>query len=249
MSNAVLETRNLTYSFQDGRHRRTILENVNASFKKGKLYAIVGSSGSGKTTFLSLIGALDSPESGEVLYVGKNIKEIGYEYYRRNIIGIVFQNYNLVQYMTAAENVMVAMGITDKKIEGNHQEYALKMLEEVGIDRKTASRTVNKLSGGEQQRVAIARALSTDVDIIMADEPTGNLDYDTSMNIVDIFLRLAHEMNKCVIIVTHDLSVAQKADVRLQLNPRTKSFETRKDSEKEKKPEEKKLSDVFYLVD
>ena len=143
----------------------------------------------------------------------------------KNCIGIVFQNYNLIQYMTAVENVLVAMGITENKIEGNKKEAAYKLLEELGIDKETADRRVNRLSGGEQQRTAIARALSTNVDIIMADEPTGNLDHETSEGIIELFMKLAHERNKCIIMVTHDLTIAEKNDVILRLDTTKKQFE------------------------
>ena len=222
---SILEVKNITYYYQDGRNKRVILDNLDAEFEKGQFYAILGESGSGKTTFLSLISALDSPKEGTILYEGKDIKEIGYERYRRNCIGIVFQNYNLIQYMTAVENVLVAMGITENKIEGNKKEVAYKLLEELGIDKETADRRVNRLSGGEQQRTAIARALSTNVDIIMADEPTGNLDHETSEGIIELFMKLAHERNKCIIMVTHDLAIADKSDVILKLDTKKKQFE------------------------
>lgn len=220
----VLEVRDLTYYYQDGRRMRIILDNAEAVFETGKIYAILGESGSGKTTFLSLISSLDTPQSGRILFKGEDIREIGYEKYRRNDISIVFQNYNLIPYMTAVENVLVAMGITDNRIEGNKKEAAYKLLEDVGIDRDTADRRVSILSGGEQQRTAIARALSTDSEILMADEPTGNLDHDTSVEIIDLLMKLAHERNKCVIVVTHDLKIAEKSDVILQLDTKTKSF-------------------------
>ena len=220
----VLEVKDLQYYYQDGRKKRVILDNVNAEFETGKFYAILGESGSGKTTFLSLISSLDTPQSGVILFKGQSIKEIGHEKYRRNHISIVFQNYNLIQYMTAVENVLVAMGITDNKIEGNKKEVAYKLLEDVGIDKETADRRVNRLSGGEQQRTAIARALSTDPEIIMADEPTGNLDHETSGEIIELLMRLAHERDKCVIVVTHDLKIAEKSDIILQLDTEKKAF-------------------------
>lgn len=238
----ILEVKDLLYYYQDGSKKRIILEGVNASFERGKFYTILGESGSGKTTFLSLISALDAPKEGVILYEGKDIREIGYERYRRNMIAIVFQNYNLVQYMTAVENVLVAMGITDNRIEGDYKEVAYGLLEKVGIDRQTANRRVTRLSGGEQQRTAIARALSTNVDIIMADEPTGNLDHDTSEGIIELFMNLAHEMNKCVIMVTHDLNIAEKSDVILRLDSHTKRFE-------ENRPKKNTAEfDVFYSV-
>jgi len=221
---SILEVKNITYYYQDGRNKRVILNDLDAEFETGKFYAILGESGSGKTTFLSLISSLDTPQSGVILFKGQSIKEIGYEKYRRNHISIVFQNYNLIQYMTAVENVLGAMGITDNKIEGNKKEVAYKLLEDVGIDKETADRRVNRLSGGEQQRTAIARALSTDPEIIMADEPTGNLDHETSGEIIELLMRLAHERDKCVIVVTHDLKIAEKSDVILQLDTEKKAF-------------------------
>jgi putative ABC transport system ATP-binding protein len=209
---SLLSARNLSYYYQDGDTQRYILRDVSFEFEKGKFYTILGESGSGKTTFLSLVSALEEPKSGEVLYDGTDIKKIGYESFRRNKVGIVFQNYNLIPYMTAVENVMVAMDVTDNKLPENVQEVAFNLLDYVGIDPTKALRTVNRLSGGEQQRVAIARALSTNVDIILADEPTGNLDEEKENEIIDIFIKLAHENNKCIIIVTHSSDIAARSD-------------------------------------
>ena len=214
---SILTARNLSYYYQDGDTQRYILRDASFEFEKGKFYTILGESGSGKTTFLSLVSALEEPKSGEVLYDGTDIKKIGYESFRRNKIGIVFQNYNLIPYMTAVENVMVAMNITDNKLPENVLEVAFNLLDYVGIDRTKALRTVNRLSGGEQQRVAIARALSTNVDIILADEPTGNLDEEKENEIIDIFIKLAHENNKCIIIVTHSSDIAARSDGVIQL--------------------------------
>lgn len=214
---AILEAKELSYFYQDGDSKRYILNNVTYSFEKGKFYTILGESGSGKTTFLSLICALDEPKSGEVLYDGKDIRSIGYENYRRNKIGIVFQSYNLIPFMTAIENVQVAMSITDNDIPKNQRGVASNLLDFVGIDSTKAGRTVNMLSGGEQQRVAIARSLATNVDLIMADEPTGNLDEERETEIIDVFKTLAHEHNKCVIIVTHSAKIAGQADGVIKL--------------------------------
>jgi len=213
----ILTAQNLSYYYQDGDTQRYILKDASFEFERGKFYTILGESGSGKTTFLSLITALEEPKSGQVLYDGTDIKKIGYDNYRRNKVGIVFQNYNLIPYMTAVENVMVAMSITDNKLPENPQEIAFNLLDYVGLDRTKANRTVNRLSGGEQQRVAIARAISTNVDIIMADEPTGNLDEEKENEIIEIFIRLAHENNKCIIIVTHSSDIAAKSDGLIRL--------------------------------
>ena len=214
---SLLETKHVDYYYQDGDQRRYILKDASVAFEKGKLYSILGQSGSGKTTFLSLISALDAPKEGTVLLEDKDIKEIGYDYFRRNKISIIFQSYNLVPYLTAAENVLVPMSITDNELPANHQEVAYNLLDYIGITKDKANRLVNQLSGGEQQRVAIARALATNVDIILADEPTGNLDEEMEQEIVDIFKELAHTHNKCVIMVTHSNEIAQQADERLYL--------------------------------
>ena len=214
---SLLETKHVDYYYQDGDQRRYILKDASVAFEKGKLYSILGQSGSGKTTFLSLISALDAPKEGTVLLENKDIKEIGYDYFRRNKISIIFQSYNLVPYLTAAENVLVPMSITDNELPANHQEVAYNLLDYIGITKDKANRLVNQLSGGEQQRVAIARALATNVDIILADEPTGNLDEEMEQEIVDIFKELAHTHNKCVIMVTHSNEIAQQADERLYL--------------------------------
>lgn len=215
---SLLETQNLSYYYQDGENRRFILKNTNTTFERGKFYAILGHSGSGKTTFLSMISALDSPSEGVVLFNQNDIKSIGYEAYRRNDIGIIFQNYNLIPYLTAVENVQVAMSITDNELPENSLEVAYNLLDYIGIVRSKADRLINKLSGGEQQRVAIARALSTNVDIILADEPTGNLDEGMEAEIVDIFKELAETHNKCVIVVTHSNEIASQADEILYLS-------------------------------
>lgn len=221
----ILETRNLYFTYPDGDDRRVILDHVDTSFELGQFYTILGTSGSGKTTFLSLIAALDIPEEGEILFDHKNIADIGYEAYRRNHISIVFQQYNLIPYMTGLENVMTAMSITDNKLDKDMKTTALKLLESVGITDTKAKRRVTRLSGGEQQRVAIARALSTNVDIIMADEPTGNLDEKTSDTIINLFKELAHVQNKCIIMVTHSEKIAKMSDVILRLDSDTRKFE------------------------
>ena len=224
----ILQTKDLYFTYPDGDNRKIILNEVNVSFEKGKFYTILGASGSGKTTFLSLIAALDKPEKGEILFNGEDIGKIGLEKYRRNNIGIVFQSYNLIPYMNGLENVMVAMSITDNKIEGNMKDKALEILESVGIDGTKATRRINRLSGGEQQRVAIARAISTNVEVIVADEPTGNLDGKTSETIIELFIELAHQRDKCVIMVTHSEKIAEQSDVILKLNTDTQNFEVLK---------------------
>ncbi|MDY5742634.1 MAG: ATP-binding cassette domain-containing protein, partial [Lachnospiraceae bacterium] len=137
---AILETKQLTYFYQDGENRRYILDDISVSFERGQFYSILGQSGSGKTTFLSLISALEKPKGGEILYNEKNIEEIGYDTYRRNSVGIVFQSYNLIPYMTAVENVMLAMETTDNPIAGNKKEIAYNLLDYIGIVKTKADR-------------------------------------------------------------------------------------------------------------
>jgi putative ABC transport system ATP-binding protein len=216
--------RDLSYAYQDGAEQRYILNNVSFEFEQGRFYAILGNSGSGKTTLLSLIGALDAPKSGLIAYQGTDLKKLGYEGFRRNHVGIVFQSYNLIPWLSATENVLVAMDTTDNSLPADKHSVVINLLEYLGIDSAKANRRVLKLSGGEQQRVAIARALATNVDLILADEPTGNLDETSSEEIVQIFKALAHEHNKCVIVVTHAAEVAREADVVLQLSKGALSF-------------------------
>lgn len=213
----ILEVKNINYFYQDGDAKRYILKDISCGFERGKFYTILGESGSGKTTFLSLLSALDEPKSGEVFYDSEDIKKIGLESYRRNKVGIIFQSYNLIPYMTGIENVRVAMSITENKLPENQVEVAYNLLDYIGIDKTKADRTVNKLSGGEQQRIAIARSLATNVDVILADEPTGNLDEDMENEIVEIFKKLAHEHNKCVIVVTHSHDIAKQSDISITL--------------------------------
>lgn len=213
----ILEVKNLDYFYQDGENIRYILKDLNCEFKKGVFYTIEGKSGSGKTTLLSLISALDVPMKGSILYNQKELKSVGYEKYRRNEIGIIFQYYNLVPYLSAVENILVAMCETDNKLPANQKEVAYNLLDYLGITKTKADRLIPKLSGGEQQRVAIARALATNVDVILADEPTGNLDASMQQEMVDIFKQLAHEHGKCVIVVTHNHEIALQADVCYEL--------------------------------
>lgn len=209
----VLEVRNLNYSYPDGEGKRIIFDDCNVSFKTGKFYAILGDSGSGKTTFLSVIAGLDKKYKGQVLYEGKEIQEIGLDKYRRSGVSMIFQSYNLIPHLNAIENCLVAMDISTN-VKTLNKKKVLDLLNKYGIDEKKAKRKVNSLSGGEQQRVAIVRTILTESKIIIADEPTGNLDQNASQTIIDLFVRLAHEENKCVIMVTHNQKLAEIADVR-----------------------------------
>ncbi len=206
-----LTIENLSYSYRNGEHEQKVLDNINTKFEAGKVYAIVGESGSGKTTFLSLVSALDKLQDGDIKFNSKSLREITGQEFRLKYVNIVFQSYNLIKYMTAAENVEVASDFDNRKVDPN------KYLEKVGITAEEGKRLVGKLSGGQQQRVAIARALASNSPIIMADEPTGNLDEDTEEKIIEIFRELAHKDGKIVVIVTHSRQVAKKADEILTL--------------------------------
>ncbi|KMM62989.1 ABC transporter [Bacillus glycinifermentans] len=213
--NNILEFKDVCYWYKT--QDQTLFENVNIGFKQGRFYTIVGTSGSGKTTFLSLAGGLDVPKEGEILYKGRSISKMGLIHFRNQHVSIVFQSYNLLPYMTALQNITSAMEISGSQIK-NKDQYALDMLEKVGISEEKARQKVLTLSGGQQQRVSIVRAFCCDSDLIVADEPTGNLDEDTSKDIVKLFQNLAHQENKCVIMVTHDEQIAKVSDVNIRLS-------------------------------
>ena len=206
---SLMKIENLSYKYESS--KKNVLNHMNAEFEKGKVYAIVGKSGSGKTTLLSLISGLDVCTGGNILFNDRDLKELNRDDYRAKSIGVVFQSYNLLLNATAAENIILSMNISGSA-ERDKTEYAYRLLEKMGIDRETADRKILKLSGGEQQRVGIARALSHEPDIVIADEPTGNLDTETESQIMDILSNLAHNSGKCVIIVTHSKKVSSYAD-------------------------------------
>lgn len=202
---SILEIKNVTYGYKDAETK--VLSSVNYSFEIGKFYAIIGKSGTGKSTLLSLLAGLDKPEEGEILFKDENIEKTVYTNHRKNNISLVFQNYNLIDYLTPLENIR----LVNNKASGD-------ILNELGLDNQQIRRNVMKLSGGEQQRVAIGRALVSEAPIILADEPTGNLDEHTAGEIIAILKKLAKERNKCVIVVTHSKEVARAADTVLELN-------------------------------
>lgn len=200
---ATLEANDVTYSYD---RKKNVLSELTVSMETGKMYAILGPSGSGKTTLLSLLGGLDSPTQGTIRFDGEDIAVKGLENHRRKHVALIFQSYNLIDYMTPLENVRLT-GKTD----------CLPVIERLGLTSEEAKRNVLKLSGGQQQRVAIARALVSDAPVLLADEPTGNLDVDTAAEITKILKESAHELNKCVIVVTHSSEVAKQADVVLKI--------------------------------
>ena len=214
--NILLSIQNASYRYSDAVADDYALKDISFDFESGKIYAIRGRSGSGKTTLLSLISGLEKCSEGEIIFDGKSLKDMNLDKYRNSDIGIVFQSYNLLPFMTAAENIILSMDANGLKIK-NKKEKAIELMEKVGLKDSFANRKVLRLSGGEQQRVAIARSLSYNPKMIIADEPTGNLDKQTESEILDIFQKLAHEENKCVIIVTHSQNVCDSADVVFDL--------------------------------
>lgn len=200
---SILEVKGLQYSYEN---KKRILRGINAQMEQGKMYAILGPSGCGKTTLLSLLGGLDSPSGGQILYQGEDIAKTGLADHRRSHVAFIFQSYNLIDYLTPVENVALTA-----------KHPPLPILEQLGLTAEEAKRNVLKLSGGQQQRVAIARALASDAQVILADEPTGNLDEDTAAEITAILKDSAHKSGKCVVIVTHSNELAKEADVVFRL--------------------------------
>ena len=201
----VLEVKDIVYHYKANKDKN-VLNGISYGFEEGTVYAILGTSGSGKTTFLSLLAGLDVPISGSVLYEGQMVLKKGLNAHRKRHVSLVFQNYNLIDYLTPKENVMLG---GDKDPE--------KLLADVGIPKEDWNRKVLQLSGGQQQRVAIARALASPAKVLLADEPTGNLDEETGREITELLQESAHKLGKCVIVVTHSRDMAQAADIVLKI--------------------------------
>lgn len=210
----MLSTKNVSYWYDQ--EQNALYKDVNLNFEFGKLHGIVGSSGSGKTTLLTMLAGLERPSKGEILYNDTSLNEISLVKYRNQYVSIVFQSYNLLPYMSAVDNVMTAMKITHSSAT-NLRQLAMETLAKVGIDETLAVKNVQKLSGGQQQRVAIVRAMCCDAPVVVADEPTGNLDETNTQEIITLFQELAHKQEKCVILVTHEKDVANRCDVQYLL--------------------------------
>ncbi|WP_366180435.1 ATP-binding cassette domain-containing protein [Actinomyces timonensis] len=202
-----LKLEKVSFIYQDV--NKSVLNGVNAEFESGNFYAIIGNSGAGKSTLLGLLAGLDAPSQGKVLIDGEDVAKRGYAHHRQHNVSLVFQNYNLIDYLTPLENVK----LVDPKAK-------IDSLLELGLSEDEAKRNVMKLSGGQQQRVAIARALASKSPVILADEPTGNLDGKTAGEMIEILKRLAHEEGRCVIVVTHSAQLSKKADVVFRLKNR-----------------------------
>ena len=227
---ALLEVKDLCYSCADGDCRKVIYDNASASFDSGRFYAVTGESGSGKTTLLYIIAGLEKEYEGEVLFKGEMIKDTDLTGYRRDHVSMIYQNYNLIPYLSPIENIEVALDITDNDTDKN-SEHIMQLLARLGIDKRAAVRRASLLSGGEQQRVAIGRAVATGCEIIIADEPTGNLDVHTAEQVIGLFRDLAHNEGKCVIMVTHNERFAEVADEWLYIDQENKKIVSKRTNE------------------
>ena len=211
---SVLKIEDLAYTYKSKYQTVKALKGITYEFELGKFYALIGRSGSGKTTLLSLLAALDLPTEGQVIYEDKTTAEIDRDLYHRDSVAVIYQSYNLLPLLSVMENVTFPMEL--KKVP-DAKRIAEEKLRSVGLNETYFKRLPAMLSGGEQQRVAIARALASDAKIILADEPTGNLDTENSEIVINLLQKLAHEEGYCVIVVTHDLAIADKADEVLRL--------------------------------
>ena len=215
---SILEINDVHFSYGDGAARRFgaeargVLNGVQCSFERGVFYAIIGKSGSGKSTLLNLIAGLDQPVGGELLYDGTPTSSMDLNEYRKKSVAVIYQDFSLFPLLTALENIIYPMELCHVEKE-KAREDALNLAEMVSLPENLLDRYPGKISGGEQQRVAIARALAMDRRLIIADEPTGNLDSENSANIIALLKSLAHEQDRCVIVATHDISVMKVADI------------------------------------
>lgn len=219
---AILEIKNLSYAYPDGENYRVIFDHLNLSFDLNHFYAVLGDSGSGKTTLLSVIAGLDALYQGEIFYKGEEIKKIGLDKYKRNAVSMIFQSYNLIPHLNALENCFIAMDISEN-VKTIDRKKVEELLFSFGLDQKKTMRKVSLLSGGEQQRVAIARAILCGSPIIIADEPTGNLDAHTALLITETLAKLSRE-GKCIIMVTHNEKLAHYADTILKIDQEHKTI-------------------------
>ncbi len=213
---SIITLDSVKYTYDNRYQSMEALQNVSCTFEQGKIYAIIGKSGSGKSTMLSLMAGLDLPQQGDVFFRGQSTRNLNLDQYRRDEVAMIYQNYRLFPLLTAVENVMYPMelhGIKPKEAKERAQDY----IRSVDLGESEFNRFPSMLSGGEQQRIAIARALAMDTNLILADEPTGNLDSATARTIVELLADLAHTQNYCVVIVTHDLEIMDIVDITYQM--------------------------------
>lgn len=213
---SIITLDSVKYTYGNRYQSMEALQNVSCTFEQGKIYAIIGKSGSGKSTMLSLMAGLDLPKEGDVYFRGQSTRNLNLDQYRRDEVAMIYQNYRLFPLLTAVENVMYPMelhGVKPKEAKERAQDY----IRSVDLGESEFNRFPSMLSGGEQQRIAIARALAMDTNLILADEPTGNLDSATARTIVELLADLAHTQNYCVVIVTHDLEIMDIVDVTYQM--------------------------------
>ena len=204
----LLELKNIYYRY--GKNKPYVINGITAEFESGTMYAIMGGSGSGKTTLLSMLAYLDQTTKGDIFYQSKNIKHIDEDFYRSKCVSVIFQHYNLLPNYSAYDNIMTMLYVN--KYAGDTKLHADEILDIVALPKEKRSVEARFLSGGEQQRVAIARALASDAEVILADEPTGNLDDSNAQNIMQIFKKLKEQFRKCIIIVTHSGEIAKQCD-------------------------------------
>lgn len=213
---AMLEAKDVSFVYQTKYQRTQALKGVSCTFSPGKFYAIVGPSGCGKTTFLSLLAGLGTPTGGEILFDGRPLKQIGFEKYRRENVSVIYQNFNLFPLLTVLENVLFPMKV-ERRNRAACKERARELLQSMGLTSQQEKKFPAMLSGGEQQRVAIARALASQAKVLLADEPTGNLDTENGRAVLDILKGLVSQQGRCLIMVTHDLTIASQADVVIHM--------------------------------
>ncbi len=212
----ILEAQNVCYRYDSHRGGADILKDISCSFDRGKVYVLVGRSGSGKSTLVSILSGQDVPRAGKVLYEGVSISDMDRNAYRRESVAVIYQNFSLFPLLTVVENIMYPMelcGVRGEEAKAKATALAVR----VGLPDELFHRFPGRISGGEQQRVAIARALTMDRRVLLADEPTGNLDAENSDAVIGLLVRLAHEDNCCVIIATHDPDVIKNADVVIKI--------------------------------
>lgn len=210
----ILTLKDVAYSYEES--SKKVFENLSYTFESGKIYAVVGRSGAGKTTLLSLLSGLETPTEGAVCFKDQDIRKIDRYKYRSRYVGIIFQSFNLLPHLTAMENVILSMDVSGIKYS-DKKKKAMELLKKVGLEEGEAKRRVLKLSGGQQQRVAIARALSYDPEVILADEPTGNLDSRTELEVLSLLKNCVAQYGQTLVMITHDETIAQMADQILMI--------------------------------